>query len=1039
MSRGIFIIHIFILTASVSSLFAQHPHSFEILNSNYDRALELFEKQKYSAAQKHFQQAIKEFGASHTELKTNAEYFSALCAIELYHEDAEYLMTNFIAGHPESPRAKKAAFELAKYHYKNKKYRKAVTLFGQVDRYQLSDEELAEFYFKSGYSYFIRNELENANLAFYEIKDIKSDYTPPAIYYYAHIAYIRKNYETALENFNRLRKDENFAPIVPYYIVQILYVQGKYDEIIDYAPPLLENAIPNRATEIARIIGDAYFQKKQYEKAIPNLESYAENAKIVSREDRYQLAYSYYQTGQYEKSADLFKKVTGRNDVLSQNAYYLLADCYIKLDQKSKARLAFSSASRMDFDKSIKEDALFNFAKIAYELSYSPFNEAVEAFNQYIGTYPYSDRTDEAYDFLVMAYMSTRNYKEALNSLEKIQKKDNKIKKAYQKVAFYRGLELFNNLKYQEALDHFEKSLQFSEFNTVIKARSFYWSGEVYYQLKEYNEAVGNYKRFILTPGAFEQNEFKIAHYNLGYAFFKRGEYPEASRWFRKFVSYIRQSRSRLLGDAYNRIADCYFVATDYQKAIEYYQYAIDLGISDTDYALFQEAFTLGLLNKHREKIIILTKLIDEFPGSAYIDDALFEQGKSYVYLEDPQQAIQKYQVILDEFPTSSYYSKALVQMGLVYFNKNQNEEAIKYYKKAIEEFQGSPEAKNALTGLKNVYVDMNDVDSYFSYIRNLGEAIHISVSEQDSLTYISGENLYMAGECERAVEALTTYIERFGQGSFLLNAHFYKAECALKQNDLQVALNSYNYVLAKPKNAFTEHSLLAAAGINFEFQNYAEALENYFLLENAAEVKNNILIARVGQMRCSFLMENYHSTIEAVKKVLVSDKVSEEIAREAYFKMGKSYYAQDDPENAGVNFRRLSKEVKSLEGAEAKYRVAEIYFRQNQFDLAEKEIFEFIDMNTPHQFWMAKILILLADVNVRKSDFFQAKHTLQSLIDYYKISDDGIIKEVQKKLNDILELEKFEEQSGQEQKIQQQEEKEIQDTITVQKKYQST
>ncbi len=152
---------------------------------------------------------------------------------------------------------------------------------------------------------------------------------------------------------------------------------------------------------------------------------------------------------------------------------------------------------------------------------------------------------------------------------------------------------------------------------------------------------------------------------------------------------------------------------------------------------------------------------------------------------------------------------------------------------------------------------------------------------------------------------------------------------------------------------------------------------------------------------------------------MLVSDKVSEEIAREAYFKMGKSCYAQDDPENAGVNFRKLSKEVKSLEGAEAKYRVAEIYFRQNQFDLAEKEIFEFIDMNTPHQFWMAKILILLADVNVRKSDFFQAKHTLQSLIDYYKISDDGIIREAQKKLNDILELENFEEQSGQEQKIQ--------------------
>ena len=33
----------------------------------------------------------------------------------------------------------------------------------------------------------------------------------------------------------------------------------------------------------------------------------------------------------------------------------------------------------MDFDQSIKEDALFNYAKVTYELSYTPFNEAIRA------------------------------------------------------------------------------------------------------------------------------------------------------------------------------------------------------------------------------------------------------------------------------------------------------------------------------------------------------------------------------------------------------------------------------------------------------------------------------------------------------------------------------------------------------------------------------------------------------------------------------------------------------------------------------------
>ena len=65
-----------------------------------------------------------------------------------------------------------------------------------------------------------------------------------------------------------------------------------------------------------------------------------------------------------------------------------LADCFIKLDQKEKAKTAFSAASEFDFNPQIKEDALFSYAKLSYELSYSPFNETIKAFDKYISLYP---------------------------------------------------------------------------------------------------------------------------------------------------------------------------------------------------------------------------------------------------------------------------------------------------------------------------------------------------------------------------------------------------------------------------------------------------------------------------------------------------------------------------------------------------------------------------------------------------------------------------------------------------------------------------
>jgi len=986
---------------------AQEPVSFEYGNSEYSRAYELFEKEKYGAAQQHFTKAISDYGDLESELKTKAQYYSAICAINLFNEDAEYLMTRFIGQYPGTPLARKAIFELAKYKYKGKSYRKAIGYFEQVDRLYLNDDELSELYFLSGYSYFKIRDYEKAGLAFYEIKDIQSEYTSRAIYYYGHIAYENKNYETARQEFLRLEKDEVFGPVVPYYIVQILYVQKKYDEIIEYAPPLLAGAIPRRAAEVAKFLGDAYFRKAMYDKAIAPLEKFIKEKKNITRQDRYELGFCYFKSKEYDKAISYLEKAVGPKDALSQNSYYVLADCYLRVDKDNKARMAFSFASQLGFDPVIKEDALFNYAKITYRLSYSPFNEAITSFNTYIKLYPYSSRLDEAYDYLVMAYMNTRNYRDALASLEKITEKSDRMKRAYQKVAFFRGLEFYSDLKFDESINLFDKSLQFDRFDNKLKARTYYWRAEAYYRSKEYELARDDYNNFMLTPGAFGLNEYQLAHYNLGYVYFNLKDYTSASRWFRKFIGLKGKKQKRMEGDAYNRIADCYFISSDYIKASEYYQKVIDLNVAGTDYALFQDAFSQGLLKKQQTKIDLLSMLLEKYPKSSYLDDALFEKGKAYVILENPDEALVNYQMILDNHPNSSYVPKTLVQMGLVHYNKGDNSEAIKFYKEVVENYTGSIESKNALTGLKTVYVEMNDVEAYFAYTRSLGDFARVSPTEKDSLTYISGENLYMSGDCARAVEVLANYINEFENGSFLLSAHFYKAECEMKLGNPDSALISYKYLIESPVNIFTVNALINASSITFEKKDFAGAIEYYALLEKIADNENDKLTAVTGQMRCYYSLQDYKNTIQTAEKVIVSGTVSEETAREAYYKKGFSQYTLGKIEEARTSFGRISSEIKSEMGAESKYYIAEISFKLGEYEKAEKEVFEFIDQNSPHAYWMAKIFLLLADVSVQKNDIFQAKHTLMSLLDYYTVKDDGIIELAQEKLRIVEELEK--------------------------------
>ena len=176
---------------------------------------------------------------------------------------------------------------------------------------------------------------------FSEIKDIDTEYTPPALYYFSHIAYEQKMYQTAMDGFNRLKNDETFGGVVPFYMVQMLYLQKDYDQILQIAPDLLKSAPKERAVELYRFIGDAYYNKGNYQEALPYLEKFANGTLISGREDKFQLAYCYYKTGETDKAITLFREIGAKNDLLSQNIWYLLGDCYLQKGDKKRAQLGF--------------------------------------------------------------------------------------------------------------------------------------------------------------------------------------------------------------------------------------------------------------------------------------------------------------------------------------------------------------------------------------------------------------------------------------------------------------------------------------------------------------------------------------------------------------------------------------------------------------------------------------------------------------------------------------------------------------------------
>lgn len=966
-------------------------HQYE--DNIYWRALDNYNEQKFNLAQTFFEEAYDLNKGEENYIETSSQYYIAMCAIKLFNLDAEYLVSCFVNENPESPLVSDLYFNLANYFYTQKKWKDGMKYFNKLDWDKLTPDQQSEFHFKQGYCLFELGKVEEAKVAFFQLKDKGTKFSSAAGYYYAHIHYDEENYQTALNGFLKLSDDKYFGAIVPYYIVQIYYKQEKYKEITNYVPGIIDNVTEKRLAEVSRITAEAFYYEEKYANAIPYFKKYQKNAKSVTKEDKYQMAYSYYKADSLQSAADMFSSISTSESNIGQNASYYLADCYLKMDDKANARKAFASASRKDFDKEIKEDALFNYAILCYEQPNDPFNEAIHAFEEYIQLYADKKRSEDASRFLVQAYLNTKNYTKALESIEKMPIDNNELKKAYLRIAYYRGVELFNNLRFKEASELFGKAAKYGNYDKLLYTQTLYWNAEANYRLGNYDRAIALYKEFKNSSVMHLVNNYELADYNIGYCYFQKNDFSNAATWLKKFTGKAESTHKDELADAYSRIADAYYMQSEYVQGTNYYQHSIEAGVTNVDYAILHKGICQGLAGNNQAKIETLNGLISQHPSSSYADDASYEKAQAYLNLQNTQKAIENLEFLTTKYTNSELRGNSMVQAGLLYFNLNQNNKAISVLQAAVKEYPNTKTARDALTGLKNVYVDMHQVQGYTDFIASLGsEGPKISINEQDSLVYISAENLYMTGKCEESTPAFIHYIEKFTEGSFLLNAHFYKADCQYQDKNYSEALKSFEYVLKTPSNVFTTQAYLGAGRCCMQIKDYEKAIKNYSSLIELNTSPGNIQEAHVAIMRSNYYLKEYKKAVESAKIVIGLPKSSPEIKRNAQFIVAKSYQELGRDALALEEYKELSKEIMSIEGAEAKFRVAELQYKEKNYDDAEKTILEFSEQSTPHEYWIARSFILWSEIFHQRDDDFQAIETIQSIIDYYENMEDGIL-----------------------------------------------
>ena len=931
--------------------------------------------------------------------QAEAEYMLACAAYELGDPRAADILRDFLARFPDTPHANRVQALIASTCFFDGDYAAALDAFSGTRLEWLSTDERDDMTYRLAVSHLQTGDLTQAAVWFETLRATSPRYEGDCTYYISYIRYTQGRLDEALPGFLGLQSHRKYQALVPYYIAEIYLAKQQYDKAEIVAQNYL-SAYPDeeRAAEMQRVLGTVRYHAADWPGAMTALEAYRDGTEGRMRRDAaYMLGLAYCHNGVYSEAPAALGEATLADDALAQNAYLHMGLAYLQLGDKNKARMAFEQAAVSDADRAVKEQAAYNYALCIHETAYDAFGESVTVFENFLNEFPESQYAPKVSGYLVDVYMSTRSYEAALRSIERIKQPDPMIQKAKLRILFQLGTQAFANADFPTAIDYFTRAWEpvstyaFGTRGTQEQADALYWRGESYYRLGRMTEAADDFERYlgIFSTSSRGNETVALANYNLGYIAFHRQAYAEAENRFAQYVRLETGENRAALADAYNRLGDCCLRGRRFDEAKRYYATAEKMGQPTGDYSYYQQALVAGLQKDYAGKVALLDRLAEKYPESTYAIDALYEKGRSYVQAGQNAQAIATFRQLLQGHPESPVSRKAAAEIGLLYYQDNDYDRAIEAYTYVVTRYPGSEEARLALHDLKSIYVEADRVDDYARLVEQLPGGIRIEAGEQDSLSYAAAERVFMKGDVAPAKESLGRYLQSYPEGAFSLSAHYNLCTIARQQDDEDAILLHAGKLLEYPDSPYTEEALLMRGEVLFNRKQYDEARADYLQLQAKATTSERRRLGQTGALRCSWLLQDHAATVSAATALLAESNLTPELRTEALYDRAKAAIAQDDWTAATSDLRALAADTRTLQGAEAKYLLAQHLYDTADYAAAEQEALDYIDQSTPHAYWLARTFILLSDVYAAQDKKLDARQYLLSLQQNYQEDDD--------------------------------------------------
>jgi len=402
------------------------------------------------------------------------------------------------------------------------------------------------------------------------------------------------------------------------------------------------------------------------------------------------------------------------------------------------------------------------------------------------------------------------------------------------------------------------------------------------------------------------------------------------------------------------------------------------------DYVNYQKGLCYYGMNQYDKSIMFFDKVL-LIKTSNLNDDAIFRKAQISLETSNFENAIIYYTNLIDEYRTSDYVPYSYLNRATSYFNLKAYDQAEKDFIFILNNILSENILSESLLGIQKIVSYTNNYKLLNEYVESYKKKFPDN-KNIESIQYETLRNLYFNQQYNEFIKSSNSYRNDNKESVHLLEINFYTAESFFRNTIYDSALTFYESVIDTLNTKYYTRSLNRIALIKQKQLKYNESLNYYKVLNKISKNNREKIDSYIGIVSNHLHLNNLDSVIYYSEQINNYDKISFTNRNKINLLKAKSYLKNNNESSAIDMLLTTINLVKDESASEAQYLLAELFFNKNEKKQALETLYRLNENFISQKYWVGKSYLLIAKIFISMDENFQAKATLNSLIDNSEI-----------------------------------------------------